>query len=470
MEANKEIVYRVYSTLLDRLGLDYVEEGPWLIHGTPMLNNNWVLYISVKIAQVAEILKRIMPEIKNLNVSFRLIKDDEQAYELNTGQFDFHDVGKFLTVYCSTEDVAKEVVKTIESLTQDYLGAEVPYSLRVGKNIYAHWATLRGVQDAEVKEVLSLEVPNASKIPFSISRKYRHKGSKKWYGWFYLKDKILRPGPKGEVFLAYSLKSLQFKEVVIKEGRHCVFEDFNGRDIKDRFSWQKKVLVEVGNYIPTAKYVDYFEENGNYYLVIENLKGQLLPKKVEELKSGESWVNLSPAIKKKILNFYKQILGIVAKLHELGYVHRDIQDHNFIVDKNDNLSIIDFELSYNTKSGEPEEPFLLGTLGYVAPEQINLERPTEQVDMYSLGALLAFLIVGEHPSTMISKEYEEVYEKINKYSDSNQLTGLINNLLNPDPTVRPNMLALEHEINKYIEDLQIGKIKSEHIKVHPYEN
>ncbi|SEW51591.1 Serine/threonine protein kinase [Chitinophaga arvensicola] len=420
---------------------------------------------------VADILKRLMPVIKGFNVPFRLIKDDQHAYALNTGELDFDDIGKFITIYTQSTEQAVEMVKAIEPLTEDYLGAEVQNSLRISKNIYGHWATTSIEQiEQENTTLLSLEVPTKASIPFIIKRKYSKPKNKKWYGWLYLKDKVLRPGPKGDVFLAYSLKGLKIKEVVIKEGRFSVFEDFAGRDIKDRFMWQKKVLSQIGSHVPTARYLDYFTEKENHYLVIENLKGKLLPHKVAELKDGVSWIYLSTIIKLKILDYYIQILSIVTKLHELGYIHRDIQDHNFIVNSEDKVSVIDFELSFNLETNEPEIPFLLGTLGYVAPEQSNLDRPTEKVDMYSLGALLAYLIVGEHPSTLIPKEYPEVLEKINKYSDSILITTLIHRLLNPDPSIRPNMLALKSEIKKYVEDLKDGKIKTGQINVHPYEN
>lgn len=478
MEAKKEIVYRTYSSLLDRLGISYVEGGNgeeeedgWLIHGTPFLENNWVLYITVKISEVANILKRIMPIIKDSEVSFRLIKNDEYGYRLNAGAYDAIDVGKYLTLYTKSITQAKNLVDNLSPLLQDYLGPEVSYALRIDKNIYGHWVSIVEKQDESIEGLqINFEIPLKKFIPFSIGRRYKSKNSRKMYGWFYLKDKVLRPGPKGDIFRAHTLKGMKLTSVVVKEGKHGVFEDFNGRDIKDRFLWQVKVLSKLDPHIPTARFIDYFESDQNCYLVIEYLEGTLLPEKIARVKDDSKWDNLSVSKQIELLKYYLKIVGIVRKIHSFGFVHRDIQDHNFIISDDGNVSIIDFELTYDLVNSEPGEPFLLGTLGYVSPEQMNMDTPTEQTDVYSLGALLAYFIVGEHPSKFIPESNSELSEVMNQFTDSSQLIEIIRHCLEPDPMTRMNMSKLEQDITKYLEYLHFEPIKTKNINDHQYEN
>lgn len=454
MPVTDPIVYYSYSNLLDDLQLEYVEQDTWLYCGIPDYQNNWTVYVSCRTLKSIDALLEVLPILKKYGPAFRLIKDDTYSYKLNSGELGPNEVGKFLSIYTNCSAQAIEIVNALKPVLQDYLAPEVLESVRIDKNIYAHYTTTRTTeQQGTITTLIDFYVPDKKTIPFKLNSAFKSSVRKKLYGKYYLKMKILRPGPKGEIVLAYSFKKFAFKPVVIKEGRYGALEDPFGRDIKDRLQWQKKVLMDIGNSVPTAQYLDLFEENGNYFLVIEYLDGTMLADKLDQIKNFASWKDLTSQTQYRILYYYLQIIRIVKKVHQLGYIHRDIQDNNFMVAADERISIVDFELAYNENKQEPATPFPLGTFGYSAPEQIRFESPIYKSDVFSLGALLAFILTGEHPSAYIGDDSISLNKRLLEHSNNHYLTNLIQTCLDESPMVRPEVEELEGKVSLYLNNL-----------------
>ena len=92
---------------------------------------------------------------------------------------------------------------------------------------------------------------------------------------------------------------------------------------------------------------------------------------------------------------FAQLLAALAHLHERGFVHRDVKPENLIVDESGTARLIDFDLS-----GPEDEPIgrlRLGTIAYIAPEQVRGERVTPASDLYAAGVILYWGLTGELP-------------------------------------------------------------------------
>jgi serine/threonine-protein kinase len=98
-----------------------------------------------------------------------------------------------------------------------------------------------------------------------------------------------------------------------------------------------------------------------------------------------------------------RIVALVASAldaaHERGLVHRDVKPANVLVTPEDHVYLSDFGLSKrvtaqaeNTRTGE-----ILGTLDYIAPEQIRREPPGPASDIYALGCMAFHLLTGQVP-------------------------------------------------------------------------
>ncbi|MFY0255405.1 protein kinase [Chitinophaga sp. 30R24] len=445
---NKNILYS-YISILDKYEFEYSEDDHWYYCGNPNFNNNWTIYVSATVKKSIKIISIILPILKELNIPFRLVKDDKRCYELNSGGIDFDEVGKFISIHTNSIEQVDKLLKRIIPYTQNYLGAAVPNAFRLDKNIYTFYSTEKIINGPNVNEKqIDFYLPHKKLIPF---KEYNPtKKNRKMYGKYYLKMKLLRPGPKGEIFLAYSFKKFAFKPVVVKEGRYGTIEDEFGRDIKDRFIWQRKVLLDIGSQIPTAKYLDEFVQEENFYIVIDYIDGKFFFDVISDLKKDTTWDNTADEIKIKVLDYFLQILNIIQKIHDLGYVHRDIQDGNFIVDDKGIVNIIDFELSYKISTNEPNPPYVLGTFGYMAPEQENSEDPCFESDIYSLGALLVFILTFIHPSKIISKDMAALSNFLNGICKDCTIVNLIIECLDEDPKLRPSIKKIESTIHNSI--------------------
>ncbi len=175
---------------------------------------------------------------------------------------------------------------------------------------------------------------------------------------------MIRSSAKGDIYKGVNIKGWDFNWCLIKQGKPSALDDHFGRDMKDRLLWQKEVLEDIAGNVPTPRFLDFFERHDHSYLVMEYAEGEPLGQKVIEVLQGRTWLGLKTDEKKQLLRWYMETLKITEKVHQKGYVHRDISDMNFIILKDNSLCIIDFELSYCLSRKKPAAPFVLGTRIY----------------------------------------------------------------------------------------------------------
>ena len=136
---------------------------------------------------------------------------------------------------------------------------------------------------------------------------------------------------------------------------------------------------------------------GSPYVVSELLEGETLR---ERLRSGSISV-------RKTLDYALQIAHGLAAAHEKGIVHRDLKPENLFLTKDGRIKILDFGLAKLTQpeSGDrtaqatlthvTEVGAVLGTAGYMSPEQVRGVAVDARSDIFSFGAILYEMISGK---------------------------------------------------------------------------
>jgi serine/threonine-protein kinase len=132
------------------------------------------------------------------------------------------------------------------------------------------------------------------------------------------------------------------------------------------------------------------EEDGTVYIVTRWVEGTELG----TLIHGEG-----PLEPRRAARTAAQIASALEMAHEKGLVHRDIKPSNVILTSEDHVYLTDFGLAKRaeTAPGLTGVDQMLGTVDYVAPEQIEGSEPDARGDVYSLACVLFETLAGEAP-------------------------------------------------------------------------
>jgi len=201
----------------------------------------------------------------------------------------------------------------------------------------------------------------------------------------------LGAGGMGEVYRARDMR-LE-REVAVKVLPEELFGD---ADLVARFGREAKALAALNH--PGIAAIHAFEEVGNRHLLVQELlEGETLR---QVLASGK--VPL-----RKALDYAVQIARALAAAHERGVVHRDLKPENLFVTSDGRVKILDFGLAkvtrpdagaqtnLPTESRGTEPGVVLGTLGYMSPEQVRGKPADARSDIFSFGAVLYEMLSGK---------------------------------------------------------------------------
>jgi eukaryotic-like serine/threonine-protein kinase len=165
-------------------------------------------------------------------------------------------------------------------------------------------------------------------------------------------------------------------------------------DRLQRFQQEARILSSLSHPNLLAIF-DVGSESGSYYLVSELLEGESLRERL----------NAEPLPLRKAVDYGVQMANGLAAAHEKGIVHRDLKPDNIFVTKDGRVKILDFGLAKTaldaggntaTMAAPATMPgMVLGTAGYMSPEQVRGKAADGRSDIFSFGAILYEMVAGQ---------------------------------------------------------------------------
>ena len=140
---------------------------------------------------------------------------------------------------------------------------------------------------------------------------------------------------------------------------------------------------------------DFGEQDSIVYVVLEYLDGEtmraFLNRHGQDWRAGIEWVATAAET--------------IDEVHARGFVHRDLKPENLFLTSRGVLKILDFGIASSVAVNEEATTgqvltmtgTVLGTLGYMSPEQLRGHTPTATSDIFSLGCVLYKVLTGQRP-------------------------------------------------------------------------
>ncbi|MDA2912834.1 protein kinase [Acidobacteriia bacterium AH_259_A11_L15] len=140
------------------------------------------------------------------------------------------------------------------------------------------------------------------------------------------------------------------------------------------------------------------EADGQAYIAMEYVEGRPLSRLVAE--------QTLPV--ERVLRYGQQIADGLAHAHEHGIVHRDLKSANVVITPEGRAKVLDFGLAKQLREEELEtvtrsqasltaEGVVMGTLAYMAPEQLRGQPADARSDVWALGVMLHEMLAGQRP-------------------------------------------------------------------------
>ena len=277
----------------------------------------------------------------------------------------------------------------------------------------------------------------------------------------------LGKGGMGEVWKAHDQKL--GREVAIK----TLPEEF-ARDEERlaRFKREARLLASL-NHPNVAAIYGLEEDNGTRFLVLELVEGETL---AERLKSG-------PIPVEESLELALQIAEALEAAHEKGVIHRDLKPANIKVTPDSRVKVLDFGLAKTHVTSNSEATSssawagtqagaVLGTPGYMSPEQALGQSVDARTDVWALGCVLYEMLSGA--KAFDGKTMASVLSQVVKvHPDWDRLPrnvglrvrALLVRCLEKDSEERPLGAVAKKELGEL--PSRLWSVSNDHLRLHP---
>ena len=237
-------------------------------------------------------------------------------------------------------------------------------------------------------------------------------------------QRLLGRGGMGTVYVAHD--PLLGRMVAIK----IFLSDLDLPDAADRFAREARAAAAL-NHANIVTIHDFGEYSSQPYIVMEYVPGETLADVVRR--------KAAVALSEK-LRWIEDLCAGAAYAHQVGVVHRDIKPTNLMIDRSGRLKILDFGIARMLGgTPSPSATGVIGTPGYMAPEQIVGGSVDHRADIFAIGVVSYELL-----------SYTEAFPGENPHAITHRIvSGDAPPLAQAMPSAPPELLeAIERALNK----------------------
>jgi serine/threonine protein kinase/Tol biopolymer transport system component len=201
-------------------------------------------------------------------------------------------------------------------------------------------------------------------------------------------------GGMGEVYRARDVRLHRIVAIKVLPGKFA-----ERADLRRRFETEARTVSNLSHRNICTLY-DVGDRDGLPYMVMEYLEGETLRSLLREAGGG------LPT--RRAIHIAVQIARGLAAAHAKGVVHRDLKPENVHIGKGDQVKVLDFGLAHleadpaspdddsltDTRSRITDPGMVMGTVSYMAPEQVRGAEIDQRSDIFALGAVLYEMLTG----------------------------------------------------------------------------
>ncbi|EFH81529.1 WD40 repeat domain-containing serine/threonine protein kinase [Ktedonobacter racemifer] len=198
----------------------------------------------------------------------------------------------------------------------------------------------------------------------------------------------------------------------------------------------------------------HFTDPEHWYLTMDFIDGETLEAYLERKDATRSPTSMEPLLPlPELLDIALQLCTVLHYLHtrQPAIIFRDLKPANIMLTTRRKLYLIDFGIARHFKPGQTRDTIPFGSPGYAAPEQYGKAQTSPCSDVYSLGALLHYLLSGIDPA---DNPFNFSPLRLTALPGATQLEDLVMSMVSLHPERRPASITLVEGVLREIASLQ----------------
>ena len=210
--------------------------------------------------------------------------------------------------------------------------------------------------------------------------------------------KIIREVGKGGMGCVYesldsSNNKVALKMMSAKAAAHPDYREMFDHEVRSLRKLSHPSIVKIVG-------EPFSDAGGNLFLPMEFVEG----KTISQIVQANGAFNEQDA-----LSIFIKLLDAFSYIHNKSCIHRDVKPSNIMIRPDGSICVIDFGIAKDSKTSTGKTiGRVVGTDGYMSPEQANGYNIDTRTDIYSLGCLLHYMLTGTHAIPKQSNDYDTI--------------------------------------------------------------